>query len=84
MRIDREQRGQSRHYVVRTADPKFTLELQPDGAAPDRIGRGVIKRLSVPNSWSGDYGRYARMVQEAQEFFGQSGLAGEDRPAPRR
>lgn len=77
MRIDREQRGGARHFVVRTAEPAFTLELAPDADAPDRMGRGVIKRLAIPNSWAGDYGRYARLVAQAQDFFAASG-AGAD------
>lgn len=73
VRIDREGRGQDRHYVVHTHDPKFTLELAPDTEAPDRIGRGIIRRIAVPNSWAGDYGQYGKMLAAAQEFFAQSG-----------
>jgi len=82
VRIDRERRGLERHYVVHTCDPKFTLELAPDGDAPDKVGRGIIKRISVPNSWAGDYGQYGKMLAAAQEFFAQSGAA--DGGAPRR
>ena len=56
LRIEREEREGSRQYVVHTEDPKFSMELTPDGSAPDKIGRGVIKRVCVPNSWAGDYG----------------------------
>jgi hypothetical protein len=76
VRIDQERRGQEWHYVVHTHDPQFTLELTPDAAAPDRIGRGIIKRIVVPNSWAGDYGQYGRMLAAAQEFFVESGRAG--------
>lgn len=72
VRIDREKRGQGRHYVVHTHDPKFTLELLPDRDAPDKVGKGVLKRLCIPNSWAGDYGKYAKMVTAAQEFFAAS------------
>lgn len=75
VRIDRNGRGRERHYVVHTHDPKFTLELTPDDEAPDRVGRGIIKRLCVPNSWAGDYGEYGRMLTAAQEFFAQSNPA---------
>jgi hypothetical protein len=71
-RIERENPDGSRHYVVHQRDPKFLMELAPDGAAPDRIGRGVIKRLHVPNSWAGDYTKYAKFITAAQEFFGKS------------
>lgn len=72
VRIDRERRGIERHYVVHTGNPQFTLELTPDQEAPDKKGRGIIKRLCVPNSWAGDYGQYAKMLSAAQEFFAQS------------
>jgi hypothetical protein len=73
VRIDRDRPGQ--HYVVHTADPRFTLELAPDREAPDRIGHGVIKRVCVPNSWAGDYGQYGKLLAAAQEFFAQSNPA---------
>jgi hypothetical protein len=81
VRIDRDGRGGERHYVVHTHDPKFTLELTPDRAAPDRVGEGVIKRVCVPNSWAGDYGKYGKLMKAAQEFFAQSNRPG---PQPSR
>ena len=80
VRIDRDGCGGDRHYVVHTHDPKFSLELAPDKSAPDKIGSGVIKRVCVPNSWAGDYGKYAKLLTKAQEFFVQSGAG----VAPRR
>ena len=82
MRVEREGREGSRHYVVRTHDPRFTLELTPDGSAPDKIGRGIIKRIHVPNSWAGDYTKYAKFISDAQEFFAQS--SAEPEPEGRR
>jgi hypothetical protein len=79
VRIEREAPDGVRHYVVHAHDPRFTLELSPDDTAPDRRGRGVMRRLSVPNSWAGDYTRYARLVAAAQEFFAQP----LDDPAPK-
>jgi hypothetical protein len=72
LRIERDERDGSRHYVVHTLDPKFALELAADAEAADRIGRGVIKRVCVPNSWAGDYGKYAKHIAAAQEFFAAS------------
>lgn len=83
VRIDRDRRGKSRHYVIHTNDPKFSLELAPDPEAPDKVGNGVIRRLCIPNSWAGDYGKYGRLISAAQEFFGQSGPAADGSPAPR-
>jgi len=72
LRVERDGVAGSRHYVVHTNDPKFALELMPDGAAPDKIGKGVIKRVHVPNSWAGDYTKYAQFITSAQEFFSSS------------
>lgn len=72
LRIEREECDGSRHYVVHTHDPKFSMELTPDREAPDKVGKGVIKRVCVPNSWAGDYGKYAKLMNAAQEFFTQS------------
>ncbi len=75
MRVEREENGKSRHYVVHVRDPKFAVEIAPDAEAADRIGDGVLKRVSVPNSWAGNYGQYAALVKAAQEFFRQSLIA---------
>lgn len=72
LRIEREQSGGSRHYVIHTNDPKFSMELAPDGGAPDKIGRGVIKKVHVPNSWAGDYTKYSKWIGAAQDFFQES------------
>jgi hypothetical protein len=72
MRIERKERSGSRHYVVHVGEPKFTMELELDREAPDKIGRGIIRRVSLPNSWAGDYGRCAQALSTAQEFFRQS------------
>jgi hypothetical protein len=72
LRIERDEPGPSRHYVVHTRKPNFAMELAPDAGAPDRIGKGVMKRLHVPNSWAGDYQKYFRLMSAAQDFFAAS------------
>ena len=84
LRIEREEKGGSRHYIVHTHDPKFTMEIAPDEKAPDKIGQGVLKRVQVPNSWAGDYGKYAKYMNAAQEFFAQSFSEPVAKPEPRR
>lgn len=79
VRVDRERHGRARHYVIHTHDPKFSLELAPDGEAPDQIGRGIIKRICVPNSWAGDYGQCVPLLAAAQEFFAQAGARDDSR-----
>ncbi|MBC8010038.1 MAG: hypothetical protein H7067_08070 [Burkholderiales bacterium] len=76
MRVEREAgEGGSRHYVVHVRDPKFAVEMMPDTEAADKVGAGVIKRVSLPNSWAGNYGQYAALLKAAQEFFRLSMLA---------
>jgi hypothetical protein len=72
LRIERDEPGFSRHYVVHTQEPAFAMELAPDANAPDRIGQGVLKRLCVPNSWMGDYQKYSQPIAVAQQFFAAS------------
>lgn len=72
IRIEREENGRTRHFVVHTIDPKFSLEIIPDHEATDQVGHGVIKAVRVPNSWAGNYGQYAKFLAAAQEFFSRS------------
>jgi len=72
MRIERKTGGRSKHVVVHTHDPKLSLELAPDREAADGMGKGVIKRVCVPNSWAGNYSQYGKLIAAAQEFFQQS------------
>ena len=84
LRIERDGPGSSRHYVVHTRRPSFLVELAPDLAASDGIGRGVMKRLCVPNSWAGDYQKYIRWMGVAQRFFSASFGPTEPKPLGRR
>jgi len=72
MRIERDGQAGSKHYIVHTVDPRFSMELTPDHAALDKVGKGVIKRLCLPNSWAGDYGQCAKLIGPAQDFFARS------------
>lgn len=70
LRVDRDGDADGeRHYVVHLQDPKFALELTGEADVDGRVREGTIKRLCVPNSWAGDYQRYAKLVSAAQEFF---------------
>jgi hypothetical protein len=80
MRIERTTDGRSRHVVVHTHDPRMVLELAPDRDSPDGMGKGVIKRVCVPNSWAGNYSQYGKLIAAAQEFFQQSRAE----PVPKR
>lgn len=84
LRIERERGDGSSHYVVHTQDPKFSMELVPDEAAPDKVGKGVIKRICIPNSWTGDYTKYSKFISAAQEFFQESFAEPAPKPETRR
>ena len=47
LRIEREGGGGSRHYVVHTDDPKFSMELTPDATAADKVGTDCGLRLAA-------------------------------------
>lgn len=72
VRIEREVDGRTRHYVVHTRDPRFSVEIAPDTEAPDKMGKGIIKALRLPNSWSGNYSQCSKLIAAAQEFFRRS------------
>lgn len=72
LRIEREGHSGSKHYIVHTVDPRFSMELTPDKEAPDKIGKGVIKRICLPNSWAGDYSKSAKLITSAQDFFART------------
>jgi len=72
LRIERDAPGSARHTVVHMRRPNFAMELEPDPAAPDQVGRGLMKRICVPNSWAGDYQKYFRLMTAAHNFFAAS------------
>lgn len=84
LRIERDEQKGSRHFVVHVSDPRFSLELAPDAATPDHIGHGVIKRVCLPNSCAGDYHKYIKLLDAAQEFFAQSFAEPEPKTERRR
>lgn len=85
LRIEREgPDGASTHCVVHAQDPRFSLQLTPDGEAPDKRGKGVIRRICVPNSCVGDYNRYGVWIAAAQEFFQRSFAEPEAKTETRR
>lgn len=72
LRVERDGKFGSKHYIVHLNDPRFSMELIPDRDAPDKIGKGVIKRICLPNSWAGDYSKTARLIGPAQDFFART------------
>lgn len=59
--------GRRRHFVVNRVEPGFSVEVEPlDDKA---LGHPVIRRVCVPNSWTGDYHRFSKLVAGAQAFL---------------
>ncbi len=79
-RVEREgPEGRKRTYVVYTGSPGFLVEFDrpPESEAraegqtePAALRcRPVIRRVCVPNSWSGDYQHCARQLDAAADFL---------------
>jgi hypothetical protein len=73
IRVEREEAdGVTRQYVLHAHDPKLMMEITPDVR-----GTGTIRRVCVPNSWTGNYSRYAKVIAEAQAFLRRAAGSGE-------
>ena len=81
LRVDQETAQGERHFIIHKGNPPFSIEVEasfdPDGQ-PREI---TLKRLRLPNSWTGDYTKYTRLVNAALAFFEQS--CREHDPIPR-
>lgn len=60
--------GSIQHYVVHTRDPKLAVKFSAE-CVQGKIKPGTIQRISVPNSWAGQYSQYAKLVSKAERFF---------------
>ena len=65
--IERIEGDRKRHCVVNRFEPGFSVEVEP--ATPNAPGRPGIRRVCLPNSWTGDYHRFAKLVAGAQAFL---------------
>ncbi len=77
MRIERKAAERTQHFVVHTHDPKLSVEFSPDPDASERPGKGVIRKICVPNSWAGNYSQYSKLIAAAEAFF----LRSQENPA---
>ncbi|MCC5022697.1 MAG: hypothetical protein J6386_07825 [Candidatus Synoicihabitans palmerolidicus] len=69
VRIDQETGdGELEHYVVHTHDPKLAVQFSAE-TVNGKAKPGTIKRISVPNSWAGEYAQYGKLVAKAEAFF---------------
>jgi hypothetical protein len=81
LRVDQETAQGERHFIIHKADPPFSIEVEADFDKSGRMRNCTLKRLCLPNSWTGDYTKYARLVNAALAFFEQSCRDGD--PIPR-
>lgn len=70
--------------VVHAHDPRMVLENTPDIGASYQMGEVVIKRIAVPNSWTGNYSQHAKVIARAQALFHASQAVLTDKVATRR
>ena len=70
--------------MLHTSDPRFALELEVDKAVSDHIGKDVIRRLRLPNSWGGNHAQHGKFIAAAREFFQQSFAESAPKVEPRR
>ncbi len=70
VRIEQEAaNGESHHFVVHTRNPKLAVEFRAEVGPQGTLKPGVIRRVSVPNSWAGQYSQYAKLLAKAEKFF---------------
>ena len=69
VRIEQEASdGSTQYFVVHTHDPKMAVKFAAE-TVNGQVRPGTIQRLSVPNSWAGQYSQYAKLVAKAEAFF---------------
>jgi len=67
--IERKQRGRKRHFVVSCREPGFSVEVIPQSHPDGRRQQPIIRRVCLPNSWTGNYHRYSRLLAAAESFL---------------
>jgi len=80
LRVDQETAQGERHYVIHKAEPPFSIEVEADFDKAGRVRACTLKRLRMPNSWTGDYSKYSKLVSAALAFFEQSYRGGDAIP----
>ena len=69
VRIEQETTDEGpQYFVVHTIDPKMAVKFSAE-VRDGRIRPGTIQRVSVPNSWAGQYSQYAKLLAKAEAFF---------------
>ncbi|MGF1448218.1 MAG: hypothetical protein ACFB20_02245 [Opitutales bacterium] len=59
-------------HVKRSCEPHLIVEFQPLFNPLGKLSGGVLKRVCIQNSWTGDYSKYSKLVAEAEAFFRRS------------
>ena len=74
--------GSTHYFVVHTQDPKLAVEFSTE-TVNGQVKPGPLQRVSVPNSWAGEYSKYAKLLSKAEAFFRESLMSESDRVANR-
>ncbi|RME68422.1 MAG: hypothetical protein D6781_11040 [Verrucomicrobia bacterium] len=72
LHVVRRERGRARYFVVHPQAPRYVVEMDAVRDAQGR-SRGVIRRVCVPNSATGDYHLSAKHISKAMAFFEATG-----------
>ncbi len=84
VRIEQESSdGSTQYFVVHTHDPKMAVKFAAE-TVNGRVKAGTIQRLSVPNSWAGQYAQYAKLLARAEAFFRASLMTEDERVVAHR
>jgi len=56
-------------YLIHKKKPPFTVQIMPRVGKDGKVQGGVIKRICIENSPTGDYCRYSKLIAEAEQLF---------------
>lgn len=68
-RVEHREGGRSRYYVVHDQAPRLVVEIESEQDSGNGRRVAVLRRVAVPNSWSGDYHRSGHLLGAALKYF---------------
>jgi hypothetical protein len=71
IRIERDEKGSNRHFVVNRKEPGFSVEVITQSHPDGQRKQPIIRRICMPNSWAANYHRYSRLLVAAESFLEQ-------------
>jgi hypothetical protein len=70
--IEHQSEGGRQIHVKRSRDPNLVVEFEPAYNSVGKLDGGVLKRVRIQNSWTGDYRKYNKFIAEAETFLRKS------------